>query len=274
MPPLYSLDGVATASVPPSFALYPYGAFTSLVVVDGTALGWRRHEDRLAAATAEMWGHRLDRDRLRDLVRTHVGMQGTPAMSMRITVYPDELSLAAPEAARGCRTLVASTPCSADLPVSETFRVRSVQHRRALPHLKTTDLLAQIAVRRQARLAGFEDALLVAGDEVLEGTTWSVVLWDDQGTVTPADGVLGSVTVAQLEVVAQRLGFSSSARTVHLGDLARSRLVLAVNVHHPARALSQVDHLDLSVDRDLLQAVAAEYRKLERERIWSDAARP
>lgn len=262
----YSLDGVVVDAVPPALALYPYGVFTSLVVVDGATLGWELHEDRLAAGVRELWGHELDRGRVRELVRRQLDTQAAGPVSLRITAYPATFDLAAPESASGCRLLLSSAPCS-PTNRSADLAARGVQHARGLPHLKTTDLLAPLALRREARLAGFDDALLMAGDQVLEGTTWSVLLWRDGRTLTPREGVLPSITIALLEAVAGGLGFQPDTGPVTLADLAAADLVLAVNVNHPTRALSRVDDTAIPVGRALLEAVATAYGRLESQPI-------
>ncbi|MEQ6899944.1 aminotransferase class IV [Nocardioides sp. YIM 152588] len=267
----YSLDGVPVAAVPPDLALYPYGAFTTFVAVDGTVLGWRRHLARLARGAEELWGHRLDHDRVRDAVRAHLADaasgDGTGPVTVRVTAYPADLRLAAPEEARGCRLLVSSSPATFPFEPVEGLTARTAQHTRALAHLKSTDLLTQIRLRRDARLAGYDDALLVDGDRVLEGTTWSVLAWRGGTVGTPDADVLDSITVAHLAEVAAGLGHAVERRTVTLADLAAAELVLAVNVNAPARALARVDDVDLRVDRPLLEAVASAYSALPREPV-------
>ncbi|GAA4703361.1 aminotransferase class IV [Nocardioides conyzicola] len=264
-PSRHSLDGVPVTAVPPELALYPYGAFTTFVAVDGEVLAWGRHEDRLARSAAELWGQELDRAELRATLRRH--LDGTTAESVRVSVYPAELDLAAPASASGCRVLVSSRASAWPIPVVTRFRVRTTPHRRELPELKSTSLLMQIKLRRESQLAAYDDALFVDGDRVLEGTTWSVVLWQDGVVVVPDGDVLPSITADVLVRVADRLGWRREVRELTVADLAAADLVLAVNANNPARAISEVDGCAVPVDADLLDAVAGGYRDQARDPI-------
>lgn len=265
MAQIYSLDGVQVDAVPPSFALYPYGAFTSFVVADGAVLGWHHHVDRLAVATDELWGHDLDRARLCSVTRRHFELQGPGPASTRITVYPSSFSLAAPDEASGCSMLISSSPTQLPFEPRASFAVKTAQHTRGLAHLKSTDLFTQISLRRAARLEGFDDCLLMSGDEVLEGATWSVLVLRNGRVVTPEARVLRSITVTHLSLVARALGWSFAHEKVSLSDLFGADLVLGVNVNNPARAISHVDGKALSVDAELLGSIARAFRDLPSE---------
>ena len=263
----YSLDGVVVDTVSPALALYPYGVFTTFVAIDATVLGWADHLQRLADGAAELWGHRLDPARVADLVRSHLATHPDSPVSVRVTVFPEEIDRAAPELASGARVLVSSTPCEDPAQLRPDLTVRSASHTRAAAHLKSTDLLTQIRLRREARLAGYGDALLVAGERVLEGTFWSVLVWRDGHLVTPDSDVLPSTTVTQLESVARSLGCEVDRRSVLRAELRDADLVLAANVNSPVLAISSVDDEPLSVDRALLDTIARAYAALPREPV-------
>ena len=262
-----TLDGIVVDGVPPRFALHPYGGFTACVVSDGGVRGWSRHEDRLAQAALDLWGHELDREALRASVRRHLAAAGESCVAMRVTVYPADFTMLAPEEASGVRVLVTSTSADPTVRISDPLAVDVVEHERRSAHLKTTDLFAQIAIRRGARTAGFDDALLVSGGRVLEGVTWGVVLWRDGAAITPAGEVLPSVTVGLLEEVAHQLGHSFTRREVALTELREADLVLAVSVNHPARAVARVGQDRLRITESLLESVAGAYAALPLERI-------
>lgn len=262
---LYTLEGQRVEAFPPAVALYPFGVFTSFVAVDGAVLGWQRHVDRLAVGTAELWDHQLDRDQLADVTRSHLGQQGRSSASVRISIYPRTFSLASPDQADGCMILISSSSTSLPFRVSSTFAVTAVQYTRTLPHLKSTGLFTLIHLRRAARLAGFDDALLASGERVLEGTTWSVVVWRQGRVITPNADVLPSVTVEKLGVVARDLGWTFEYGDVQMSDLLAADLVLAVNVNSPVRAISRIDGDDIRVDSRLLADIAAVYNELAPE---------
>lgn len=263
---VHTLDGVQVGGVPPEFALHPYGAFTTFVAVDGKVLGWHQHLARLARGARELWGHDLDRDRIGELVGVHLALLGGPA-SVRVTVYPEELPVATPVGARGCRVLVSSGPTEFPFAARGDFAVCSVEHQRDLAEVKSTGMLRQIHLRRQAQLAGYDDVLFRQGDRVLEGSTWSVVAWRDGEASTPAGPVLPSTTVGRLAQIAETLGWRFTSRPWDLAALKQADLVLAANVHQPARAISRIDDEVIAVDEDLLAALAAAYSALPRDPV-------
>lgn len=262
----HTLDGVDVDAVPVELALRPYGVFTTFVAVDGTVLAWPRHLGRLADGVAELWGHDLDTEHVAHLVRVHLA-DVPGAASVRVTLHPAHLDLASPRDTTGCRVLVSSSDTSFPFRPVSGLRVRTVDHARELPHVKSTDLLAQIRLRREAQLAGYDDALFADGDRLLEGTTWSVLVWRDGQVRTPDARVLDSITVSQLATVAAGAGRELVRGPVRLADLEDADLVLAANVHQPARAISRLDDRDLPVDDALLEAVATAYSALPRDEV-------
>ncbi|MCR6031720.1 hypothetical protein GGQ22_09705 [Nocardioides sp. zg-579] len=274
-PDRHTLDGVEVDAVPPAFALQGYGVYTTFVAVDGSVLDWPRHLDRLTRGTRELWGHELDRAEVGRLVREH--LRARPgAASVRVTAYPARLDLHDPAAAAGCRVLVCSGPAAWPPAPTPGLAVRSVEHARELAHLKATHLLTQVRLRREAQLAGYDDALLTtglttgptSGARVLEGVTWSVLVWRGEEVATPDGGdLLDSVTVAALLEVATGLGRRPVRRPVRLAELVEADLVLAVNVHHPARPVVRLDEHELAVDQDLLAAVADGFGALPRDLV-------
>lgn len=263
---LHTLDGAEVSGVPPELALYPYGAFTTFVAVDGSVRRWPRHVERLAQGALRLWGHRVDEDSLREVARAHLARLGGPS-TVRITLYPEHLPLAAPAQARGCRVLVSSGPTEFPYRPQPEIAVTSVAHERDLPDLKSTSLLMPIHLRRQAQLAGFDDALLRHGDRVLEGSTWTVMVWADGEVATPDGAVLRSITADDVGEIARSLGWTFSRRPVDLPELVRADLVLAVNANSPARAIGRLDDDRLSVAPDLLDAIAATFSALPRDRV-------
>ena len=262
----HSLDGAVVSAVPPELALHPYGVFTTFVAVDGSVLGWQQHLDRLAHGVRELWGHTLDAPLIRDRVAAHLRPDDGPR-SVRVTVYPAALTLASPAEARGCRALVSSGPTAFPFAPSSAFAVRTADHVRGIAELKSTAIVPQIRLRREAQLAGFDDVLLRDGDHVLEGATWSLVVWNDNEVVTPAGPVLPSSTVAQLARIAESLGRRFCERPCRFVELTGAELVLAANVHQPARAISRVDDRALSIDPDLLTTIATAYSELPRDPV-------
>lgn len=259
----HSLDGVLVEGVPPELALYPFGVFTTFVV-EGGVLGWRDHLRRLTLDCRAVWGHELDPAWLSGLVRSHVAAEADRAV-VRVTLYPEAFDLAHPHRATGCRALVSSRPVGSPLRPSAGLAVLTCEHEREFAAIKSTGLFTQIALRREAQAAGFDDVLFRRGDLVLEGATWSVLVWRDGEVATPSGQVLPSITADNLGRVAADLGWRFARRPVALDELAHADLVLAANTVSPTRAIERVDDRTIPVDADLLAAIAGAYAALPRD---------
>jgi len=264
--PRCTLDGRPVDAVPSAFALHGYGVFTTFVADAGAVLGWPLHLARLVDGAEALWGHRVDREQVGDVVRAHLRDEPGPA-SVRVTLFPEHLSVATPEDAAGARILITSTPTVVPEQPTPDLRVQTVVHQRPLWEMKTTTLLPLVALRRAARLAGHDDALLCAGGHLLEGTTWNVLVWRDGEVATPEAGVLPGSTVTHLAEVADGLGHRLVRRPVLHSELDTADLVLAVSVNHPARAITRVDDRALPVDRGLQADIAAGYAALPRRPV-------
>lgn len=259
-----SLDGEEVAGVPAELALCPFGVFTSFVAVDGRVLGWRQHVARLAHGAHTLWGHRLDEAHLSRLVHAHLAPLADPA-AVRVTLYPEHLSMSSPVDARGCRVLVSSGPGEFPVVPRSDLAVSTVEYERELAQVKSTGIFAQIRLRRAAQLAGFDDALFRRGDEVLEGTTWTVLCWRSGEVAMPGGAVLDSITAHHLARVAEGMGWRFSRRSVRLEELERADLVLAVNARSPTRAIRKIDERSISADVSLLAEIAEAYSSLPRD---------
>lgn len=266
---LHTLDGAAVEAVPAAWSLVPYATYTSCVVVERAVLGWSGHLARLAGGVDALWGHPLDPDDVRAAVAAHLALLPDPdaARALRVTAHPADLDLLDPAAATGVRLLVSSRPAAFPPAVTDTFTVGTVAHIRELAGVKSTSLLEQVRLRREARLAGHDDALFVTGEQVLEGSTWTVLVWRGDDVVTPAGPVLPSTTAGHLGAIAVAAGGTATQAEVTLADLHGADLVMAVNVNTPARAISAVDGRRLPLDRDRLDGLAAAYAALPREPV-------
>lgn len=269
MPALVSVDGAVVTAVPAEFALYPYGVFTTCVAVDGTVLDWSAHLRRLSHDARALWGHDLDQRWVSRVVADHLSHLTAPA-TVRITLYPEALGIAAPAAARGCRALVSSDATAFPSASSAAFGVATVDYVREHPELKSTALLGQIRRRRDAQLAGHDDVLFTRGSEALEGATWTLLVWADGEVATPVGEVLASITAEQIGALATEWGWRFRRRAVGLSELPEADLVLAVNVNHPARAVTRIDGVPLPVDRELLTTLASAYAALPRQVVDPD----
>jgi 4-amino-4-deoxychorismate lyase len=141
------------------------------------------------------------------------------------------------------------------------LRVQTVRYERELPehkHVATMGLNYRI---REARLAGFDDALLVGHDgRVREGTTWNVAFWDGAQVVWADAPVLKGVTMVLLQIAMSMNGTPWTLRPVDAEELSGFAAAAAANSHRPAQPIASIDELPLKDDGllgEMLQAAWA-----------------
>jgi branched-subunit amino acid aminotransferase/4-amino-4-deoxychorismate lyase len=195
------VDGRRAGSVPPASG---FGHFTAMQVRGGATRGLELHLRRLEAANREMFGIGLDRDRVRELVRHALGT--TEDASVR--VYVQRIG----DVADPVTVVTVKEPGG----IASDLRLRSVDYLRPRAHLKHL-ATEQGACTRAARAAGFDEALLTAGhDLVAEAATANIGFFSGTDVVWPEAPLLLGITMQLLD---DRLGRRSIHRPVHLDEI-------------------------------------------------------
>jgi branched-subunit amino acid aminotransferase/4-amino-4-deoxychorismate lyase len=199
------------------------GHFTAMQVRRGAVRGLELHLRRLEGADAEMFGIELDRDRVRELVRRALG--DVEDASVRVYVRRTETA-SEPE------TVVTVRPPGG---IDSPQRLRPVDYLRPLPHLKHF-ATEQGEFRRVAQDAGFDDALLTDGlDVVAEAAIANVGFLDGPTVVWPDAPMLRGITMQLLEGVVP-----SASRVVRLREVSAFDGALVCN----ARGIAMVSAID------------------------------
>ncbi|KNB53965.1 aminotransferase class IV family protein [Streptomyces caatingaensis] len=242
-----------------TLALTNYGHFTTMRVDDGRVRGLGLHMERLAGTCRALFGAELDTDRVRAyLVRA---VPATGSLVVRVTVFDPSLDLGHPSAAADPHVLVTTRPAGA--PTAPPFRVRTVPYVRDTPALKNVGLFGLLRARREAQLAGFDDALFVGPDgRVSEGGTWNVAFVDGAGTVVwPEADVLPGITMALVRRDDHALAKVTTA------DLPSMRAAFATNAAVGVRAVAAVDDVALDPGHPVVAALQEAYAALRGEPV-------
>lgn len=270
-----TVDGVpASTAQLAALALTGYGHFTTLRVEEGGGVrGLALHLERLVRDCAAVFGAALDPERVLGYVRkacvqeeAAAGRRG--ALNVRVTVFDPALDIARPaEPAGDPRVLVTVRPAGGLFP--PPLRVAARPYRRDVPAVKHVGLFGQLALRREARRAGFDDVLFTepgpGGDAlVTEGCTWNVGFVDAEGRVVwPAADVLPGVTMRLLREA--RPG--ALVRPVRTGELPALRAAFATNAAIGVRAVHAVDGHRFPADDPVLAELRAAYAALPVARL-------
>lgn len=243
---LHLLDGRPWADSPWVDPLSLLGCFTSFAVdAAGRVQDLDAHLRRLARDSTALLGSALPDAVVLAAAADHVERVGAP-VRLRVAVLAQTPPLQ-PQDVRSLHLATTSRPLSP--PVDRAWRLRTVQHLRTRPEVKAVDPYLQLHLKREARLAGFDDALLRRGEDLLEGTTWALVALTAEAAVTPADDVLPSIGAARVLAAA---GLPVERRPLRRDELPAVRLLLAPNAVSPVVAVSHVDDADVRVDDALL----------------------
>jgi branched-subunit amino acid aminotransferase/4-amino-4-deoxychorismate lyase len=185
---------------------------------------------------AELFGHAPSEDLLRQLVS-----QAVPddPCSVRVTLVADQ---AAVLAGTEVTPEVAVTVSDPRPPEPPALSVRTTRYARETPHLKHRGTHGLTRETRTARLAGFDDALLVGPDgNVTEGTTWNLLLHDGGSWVWPAALMLPGVTAALLRAAMEQSGTAHRTEPVDAHDVPAYAAAFALNASVPGRVIAAVD---------------------------------
>ncbi|MFJ7069590.1 aminotransferase class IV [Streptomyces sp. NPDC101115] len=287
-----TVNGVpASVAQVTALALTNYGHFTTLRVEDGAVRGLSLHLDRLVRDCSAVFGAELDPERVLAYVRQAAGGRPGP-LTVRVTVFDPALDITRPAERADPHVLVTTRPAGTLFP--PPLRVTARPYRRDAAGVKHVALFGQLALRRAARLAGFDDVLFTeaggtqaggtqgggtrgggtqgggtrfggtqGGDLVSEGCTWNVGFVDADGRVVwPEAEVLPGVTMRLL----QEAHHGAVVRPVRTAELGAMRAVFATNAAIGVRAVHDVDGLRFPDDDPVLAELRAAYLAVPADR--------
>lgn len=210
-----------------ALALSNYGHFTAMQVRSRAIQGLEFHVERLQSGTRELFGTELPRERI--LAELRAALAGGAAdCSLRFTVFARGFDYRKPLQIVEPDVLVTLTPPAS--PRKPPLRAKSYRFVRPLPQVKHVGTFPLFHYRRQAQLAGYDDALFVADDGcVVEGSVWNLGFWDGESVVWPEGPALRGTAERLLQMGLAELGVPQRHRSVALIDVGGFRAAFASN---------------------------------------------
>ncbi|MDI3390147.1 aminotransferase class IV family protein [Streptomyces sp. B-S-A8] len=236
-----------------ALALTNYGHFTSMRCDNGRIRGLQLHMERLVRDCREVFGAELDVDRVREYVRQGAqNRQGS--FVIRVTIFDPDLQMGHPGAEAHPQILV--TVRSAGEFPAPPMTVRTQTFTRDTAQVKHMGLFPQLKARREAQLAGSDDALFADADGVIsEGGTWNVGFVDQDGAVIWPEGpVLPGVTMKLLQNA-----HPYRTQQVTLNDLSQMRAAFATNTSIGVRPITAIDDRTFPADDPTLDKLRSLY---------------
>ncbi|MFJ3137157.1 aminotransferase class IV family protein [Streptomyces sp. NPDC086843] len=246
-----------------NLALTNYGHFTSMRMEDGTIRGLSLHLDRLVRDCRSVFGVELDRQKTLEYIRK--AAEGVPGVAgLRVTVFDPALDMGHPSDAKDPHILVNLRPAGAMPP--PPLAAKTFTFTRDNAEVKHIGLYPQLKLRRDAQLAGFDDAVFVEPDgRVSEGGTWNLGFVDQEGTVIwPEAPVLPGTTMLLLQ------GLDSPKQVtapVQLADVSSMAAAFATNVTIGVRTVSALDDVRFPQDHPVLAELRDAYAGIPGERL-------
>lgn len=232
----------ATAEQLEAMALSGYGSYTFFQSRDRAVRGLGLHLQRLRDNAQELFGTAPADDLLSVLVSQAVPDE---PCSVRVTLVAlDYADLLSGTPVMPAVAVTISAPRPHDPP---PLSVRTTSYARETPHLKHRGTHGLTRETRAARLAGFDDALLVGHDgKVAEGTTWNVLLHDGESWVWPSAPMLPGVTATLVRAAMDEHRTAHRIDAVDAGDVPAFAAAFALNSSVPGRVITAVDGRSLT----------------------------
>ncbi|MGV9618086.1 aminotransferase class IV family protein [Streptomyces tendae] len=238
-----------------SLALTNYGHFTSMRMEDGAIRGLSLHLDRLVRDCRLVFGVELDREQTLSYIRKAAeGIDGVAGL--RVTVFDPAIDMGRPSDAKDPHVLVNLRPAGALSPSPLT--AKSFTFTRDSAVVKHIGLHSQLRIRRDAQLAGFDDAVFVEPDgRISEGGTWNLGFVDQDGTVIWPDApVLPGTTMLLLQSLDAPKQVTAPVR---LADVSNMAAAFATNTTIGVRSVSALDDAQFPQDHPVLDALRDGY---------------
>ncbi|MER5793902.1 aminotransferase class IV family protein [Streptomyces sp. NPDC001980] len=229
-----------------------YAHFTSMQVRDGAVRGLDLHLTRLDESARELFGRGLDAERVRGCVR-HALDGGPDAVSVRVTAFTRRLGdVLRGEPVEPDLAVATSAPAQAQ---TAPVRLRAVEYERDLPHLKHAGTFGLTHRRRQAVLAGYDDALFTDRyGRISEASVSNIGFYDRERVVWPEAAMLPGITMQLLQRGLAAKGIPSERREIRLADLVAGASgspdcsAFLANSISPAVPVASIDGTALAVD--------------------------
>ena len=236
-----------------ALALVNYGHFTSVQVRDGAVQGIGLHQQRLVAATRELFGTGFDFAEVREQMRKAVA--DTPDCTLRVTVFSRNFDYRNPAGGFAPDVLVSLALPSPSR--THPLRVTLFPFLRPLPQIKHVGTFPLFHHRRLALAAGFDDALfLTPADEISEGSVWNIGFWTDRQLVWPEAPALRGTAEHLLQAALERQGVEQVVRPVRVQELQAFSGAFACNASG-IQPIASIDETSFDIGQDWMARLRA-----------------
>ncbi|MEZ7208153.1 aminotransferase class IV [Pseudoalteromonas sp. DY56-GL79] len=131
-----------------------------------------------------------------------------------------------------------------------TMSLKSYDYQRPLADIKHVGEIAKTYFLREANKAGFDDALFVHDNRVLEGSIWNLVGWDGEGLVWPKGAKLHGTMMQTIEAMAHQTGIKQRSVDISISEIAQLEGLALLNSWTPCVPVAALDGIQLNLNQD------------------------
>ena len=207
VPERIEIDGAAATVEELWGAVFTYGHFTAMQVRDLRTRGIELHLRRLDAATRELFGSSLERERVRELIR-HALADRRDA-SVRVYVFRRD----------GVPSVIVTVRPPGGVPTTPQ-RLEPIVYQRPLAHIKRVGGFAEMDHTSLAQRHGYDGSLLTGPEgEISEGGIANIGFFDGPTVVWPNAPHLHGITMQLLEDTIAGRGMPSRRASVNVAEV-------------------------------------------------------
>lgn len=230
-----------------------YGAYTSFRVENGAVWGLDLHLDRLSTWAVALFGGDIDRAAIMQGVVSALAGQGEAWV--KLNLFSQQLTPRTPEAMVTPSVLISIS--SAPSPLAHGRRCLAVEHSRYQPEIKHVATFDLIHARRQARLKGYDDAVLIdAQGRLTEGSTWNVGFVRGDQVVWPQGRMLDGVAQILIKRGLDQMGLVQSYEAIDLSALQTFDAAFLCNSATPCASIASINDAVFDARHPLLAKAA------------------
>jgi branched-subunit amino acid aminotransferase/4-amino-4-deoxychorismate lyase len=176
-----------------SLMLYGYANFTSFIY-DGGIRGVAQHIKRLENDTKFLFNTKINYLDVYKNIITFLNIYNLEKAIIRVTIFQTNFELANPNNFDKLNILITGKDYSISNFSESAISLNTFNEARSFPLHKTTNLTVNIKARFNAKANGFDDALLIKDNEVLETSTANIFFYRNNILYTPKENVLLGTT--------------------------------------------------------------------------------
>ncbi|RXF04318.1 aminotransferase class IV [Pseudoalteromonas sp. PS5] len=238
---------VAKEEVLEQLAFAGHAHFTAMQMRDYAVKGFEFHMTRLLQASQKLFSMELKEGDVIEQLQAAI-REAPKDSSILITVFSSDGEFT--QKSKDAELNIMIKTSAAHNGPTGPMRLKSFEYQRPLADTKHVGEIAKTYFMREAHNAGFDDAIFVHNNRVLEGSIWNLVGWDGEGLVWPKGPKLHGTMMQIIEAMAQQAGIKQSCVDISLSEIEQLDGLALLNSWTPCVPIAELDGIKLKLNHD------------------------